>query len=78
MMPSGICKENKSNSGNQKTAKELKNTMGMVVGTGRNINKMMFGKEKNAGVIPVDIDDQLRGQTYHTYDEFKKDFWKVV
>ena len=46
MMPSGICKENKSNSGNQKTAKELKNTMGTVVGTGRNINKMMFGKEK--------------------------------
>lgn len=39
---------------------------------------MMYGTDKNAGVIPKEIADKLRGKQYNNFDEFRKDFWKAV
>lgn len=39
---------------------------------------MMYGTDKNAGVIPKEIADKLRGKQYNSFDEFRNDFWKAV
>jgi len=39
---------------------------------------MMYGTDKNAGVIPKEIADKLREKQYNNFDEFRNDFWKAV
>lgn len=47
------------------------NSPGVVEGNGRNTSKMMYGTDKNAGVIPKEIADKLRGKQYNNFDEFR-------
>ena len=79
--PSGyaqLCPGGKTNPESKQTATEKRNSMGTVEGTGTKTNRMMYGSEKNAGVIPAEIADRLRGKTYNNFDEFRKAFWKEV
>ena len=50
---------------------ERRNSPGVVEGNGRNTSKMMYGTDKNAGVIPKEIADKLRGKQYNNFDEFR-------
>ena len=65
-------------SGSNTTATERRNSPGVVEGNGRNTSKMMYGTDKNAGVIPKEIADKLREKQYNNFDEFRNDFWKAV
>lgn len=85
--PSGFAKETckskvggecDSESGSNTTATERRNSPGVVEGNGRNTSKMMYGTDKNAGVIPKEIADKLREKQYNNFDEFRNDFWKAV
>lgn len=85
--PSGFAKETckskvggecDSGSGSNTTATERRNSPGVVEGNGRNTSKMMYGTDKNAGVIPKEIADKLREKQYNNFDEFRNDFWKAV
>ena len=69
---------NDSKSGSNTTATERRNSPGVVEGNGRNTSKMMYGTDKNAGVIPKEIADKLREKQYNNFDEFRNDFWKAV
>ncbi|MFR5451680.1 MAG: RHS repeat-associated core domain-containing protein [Roseburia hominis] len=70
--------ESGSRSGSNTTATERRNSPGVVEGNGRNTSKMMYGTDKNAGVIPKEIADKLREKQYNNFDEFRNDFWKAV
>ena len=78
--PSGfaLCPKEFTQSGNDKSASERRNSAGTVEGTGRDTKRMMYGSDRNAGVIPSEIADKLRGKTYNNFAEFKADFWKAV
>ena len=65
-------------SGSNTTATERRNSPGVVEGNGRNTSKMMYGTDKNAGVIPKEIADKLREKQYNNFDGFRNDFWKAV
>ena len=69
---------NGAESGSNTTATERRNSPGVVEGNGRNTSKMMYGTDKNAGVIPKEIADKLREKQYNNFDEFRNDFWKAV
>ena len=58
-------------SGSNTTVTERRNSPGVVEGNGRNTSKMMYGTDKNAGVIPKEIADKLRGKQYNNFDEFR-------
>ena len=70
--------ESGNKSGSNTTATERRNSPGVVEGNGRNTSKMMYGTDKNAGVIPKEIADKLREKQYNNFDEFRNDFWKAV
>ena len=78
--PSGfaLCPKEFTQPGNDKSASERRNSAGTVEGTGRDTKRMMYGSDRNAGVIPSEIADKLRGKTYNNFAEFKADFWKAV
>ena len=76
--PQGKISESVDGSGSNTTATERRNSPGVVEGNGRNTSKMMYGTDKNAGVIPKEIADKLREKQYNNFDEFRNDFWKAV
>ena len=76
--PQGKISESVDGSGSNTTATERRNSHGVVEGNGRNTSKMMYGTDKNAGVIPKEIADKLREKQYNNFDEFRNDFWKAV
>ena len=76
--PKGKISESVDGSGSNTTATERRNSPGVVEGNGRNTSKMMYGTDKNAGVIPKEIADKLREKQYNNFDEFRNDFWKAV
>ena len=57
-----------------------RNSAGVVTG-GENLSnakRMMHGSQGNAGVIPKEIADKMRGRRYSSFDAFREDFWKMV
>ncbi len=58
---------------------ELRNQPGTVTGEKqRDIPQMMHGTEGNIGIIPEEVANQLKGNTYNNFDQFRSDFWKAV
>ena len=57
-----------------------RNSAGVAVG-GENLSdakRMMHGSQGNAGVVPKEIADKMRGKQYSSFDAFREDFWKSV
>ena len=42
------------------------------------VSRMMRGSNGNAGVIPKEIADNLRGRNFNNFDEFREAFWQEV
>ncbi|WP_169437610.1 DUF6531 domain-containing protein [Longispora albida] len=65
--------------GDCRSAKEKRNSPGIATGKGSKIgNTWLRGTEGNAGRFPSQIADQLRGQRFSTFDDFRKAFWVAV
>ena len=64
-----------------KTATELRNSPGTATGrenaapAGEN---WLRGSHGNAGRVPSQVADQLRGQKFNTFNDFRQAFWKAV
>ena len=57
-----------------------RNSAGLVTG-GENLSnakRMMHGSQGNAGVVPKEIADKMRGKQFSSFDAFREDFWKTV
>lgn len=67
--------------GEQPTATQIRNTAGTAAG-GENLPEVtgpwLRGSEGNAGRIPGQIADNLRGQSFKSFDDFREAFWKEV
>jgi RHS repeat-associated protein len=67
--------------GPARTATELRNMPGAATG-GYSLPQegagWLKGSESNFGRIPGQIADQLRGQTFDNFNEFRQAFWKAV
>ncbi|HNT78901.1 MAG TPA: hypothetical protein PKH77_28170, partial [Anaerolineae bacterium] len=63
------------------TNADLRNTPGTATG-GENLattsDQWLRGTDGNAGRIPGQIAEQLRGQTFNNFGEFREAFWKAV
>jgi len=42
------------------------------------VDRMLRGTHGNAGVIPKQIADQLRGREFASFDEFRSALWRLV
>jgi hypothetical protein len=52
---------------------------GTVSGTGKErTGKWLRGTERNAGLFPKSVADNLKGKTFNNFDEFREAFWKEV
>ena len=67
--------------GPARTADELRNSPGVATG-GESLPPAgadwLKGSHGNAGRIPGQLADQLRGQSFQNFREFKEAFWKAV
>ncbi|GIF38687.1 polymorphic toxin-type HINT domain-containing protein [Actinoplanes xinjiangensis] len=71
--PAAIC--------GRSTAKELRNSPGAASGReGAPVrgNNWLQGSHGNAGRIPGQIADQLRGRSFDSFNDFREEFWKAV
>lgn len=63
------------------SAKELRQSPG-VASVSRPLpdtpKTMMRGTEGNAGLVPKEVADRLKGKEYSNFDEFRSDFWKAT
>ena len=66
-----------TNGGIDDTKTDPRNEMGTVIGGEAlyDVEKMMRGSQGNIGIIPKEIGDKLRGQTFKTFDDFREAFW---
>ena len=67
--------------GEQPTATQIRNSPG-TAGGGENLPEVtgpwLRGSAGNAGRIPGQIADNLRGQSFKSFDDFREAFWKEV
>ncbi|MEU8240978.1 LamG-like jellyroll fold domain-containing protein [Actinoplanes missouriensis] len=71
--PAAIC--------GRSTAKELRNSPGVASGReGAPVrgNGWLQGSHGNAGRIPGQIADQLRGRSFDSFADFREEFWRAV
>ncbi len=67
--------------GPARTATEMRNSPGVATGGERLPEvggKWLRGQRNNAGVIPRQIADQLRGRSFNRFSELQSEFWSLV
>jgi hypothetical protein len=58
----------------------LRNLPGRVTASGPlfSSQRLLYGAEKNAGLIPAEVGEVLVGQDFLSFQEFRKAFWKAI